>query len=526
MLWGTWWFFGIEPPVAANTLSLLCGLATLVLGYRMLQRIALPQGLERVRGLLTGLVLSSVATQRLFLTWLSSGLETGLFVLCLTWWVAEAARAAALRDPWWPARLSASAVLTALTRPDGLLLWAATFLLAWNARAWRPRDLAQWLLLLAVPAHVLWRLATYGEWLPNTYYAKHVAAWPESGARYLACFVIENGTWAWLLLAGAVAARRAFRTRTHAWSDASRGLIVVGTLLAHVAYYTLIIGGDHFEYRVFAHFALLLPIATVWLAARLASRLVVVLPVTVLCLAAPHPIAWLHYVRAEPLAPCVPSAFRPVMAAFDTWQTWLTQRSVCERHSIHREFCARSSRLLPKREAGQAISFDDRPVLLGFSVGIISWALPNVAIIDVLGLNDWVAARTPMNRPAGLTDALPKLFRHFDLDNDGRLPKSEVLIALASLPPEQAAGAARLLERDYDFDLDGVVTREEVEHYAIFYQERHMAHDRMAPDDYIVGFRPNVRVVEQRVIVTPRDPPLTDADIVRHETAFRARLRH
>ena len=72
-LWGTWRFAGIEPPDAANFLSLLCGLATLVLGYRLLLRLVLPPPLARLRGVLLGVVLLSVVTQRLFLTWLSSG---------------------------------------------------------------------------------------------------------------------------------------------------------------------------------------------------------------------------------------------------------------------------------------------------------------------------------------------------------------------------------------------------------------------------------------------------------------------
>jgi arabinofuranosyltransferase len=40
--------------------------------------------------------------------------------------------------------------------------------------------------------HLIWRRASYGVWLPNTYYAKVVGAWPASGARYLLSFAIEN----------------------------------------------------------------------------------------------------------------------------------------------------------------------------------------------------------------------------------------------------------------------------------------------------------------------------------------------
>ena len=40
-----------------------------------------------------------------------------------------------------------------------------------------------------------WRLAYYGQLLPNTYYAKVVDPWPEAGLRYAACFALEHGTW-------------------------------------------------------------------------------------------------------------------------------------------------------------------------------------------------------------------------------------------------------------------------------------------------------------------------------------------
>lgn len=39
----------------------------------------------------------------------------------------------------------------------------------------------------------LFRYAYYGEWLPNTYYAKHVRPWYEMGWIYLRAAALETG---------------------------------------------------------------------------------------------------------------------------------------------------------------------------------------------------------------------------------------------------------------------------------------------------------------------------------------------
>ena len=44
-----------------------------------------------------------------------------------------------------------------------------------------------------IGGHFLTRYRYYGEWLPNTYYAKHVGPWYESGFRYLWAAAIETG---------------------------------------------------------------------------------------------------------------------------------------------------------------------------------------------------------------------------------------------------------------------------------------------------------------------------------------------
>ena len=79
-----------------------------------------------------------------------------------------------------------------LTRPEGLLVAACC--VGWFvAHRWITARRVDWrgTLALAGPfvvligGHFLARFRYYGEWLPNTYYAKHVGPWYESGFRYL-----------------------------------------------------------------------------------------------------------------------------------------------------------------------------------------------------------------------------------------------------------------------------------------------------------------------------------------------------
>ena len=79
LLEGVWRLTGVDPPRAANWLSLAFGYATLALGTHTLLRMRLPPALARHRRVFLALVLVGILTNRTFLTWLSSGLETALF---------------------------------------------------------------------------------------------------------------------------------------------------------------------------------------------------------------------------------------------------------------------------------------------------------------------------------------------------------------------------------------------------------------------------------------------------------------
>lgn len=519
LLDGVWSITGIEPPESANSLLLGFSALTLLLAAGMVWRLPLGERLEPARLLLLALVLAGVVTNRTFLAFASSGLETALFNFLLTAWVFMALFVGRERR-WRGPALHGAAALAALARPDGLLFAAASVgiwlcealaagveqplrrLLATLAR--RASELAP---LLVAAAHLLWRYHTYGAWLPNTYYAKHVRPWPEAGLRYLLSFVLEYALWLWLVLASLwlygvlrsrVGGRRATPEQVSAprvealapgasrpataagfpsssprnrklWPGFLRGLlmarkaqgrttqaIVVTALLAHSGYYVLVIGGDHFEYRVLSQLVPLVFVSAVWLVNALAWPRALAVGFLALSLVASWPIPWTHYHRSQQratrqetlfmkvaVADAFPPPLRPYAGLFDRTQAWLIGHMVCTRHREHQVFHRFWRAFLMSRERGLTAPADGYPIHAAASVGIPGWVLPRANVIDVFGLNDRVIARNPV-----------------------------------------APNRRRL-----------------------------MGHDRRPPEGYVECFRPNVYLRYQRARTARRHPPLTAEDI-------------
>lgn len=448
-----WQLFGMAPPQSANVVSLLFGLATLYLVLRFVQRMSFP-AMERWRPVLLALVLLGVTTNRTFLAWLSSGLETSLFNFLFIAWLFDALAVEGRGEPRWIFRLSLTGALAALCRPDGLLIVAATAaLLVLDRRHWSVRQVLSSAPLLLVPVHLLWRFSTYGDWLPNTYRAKYAGAWPDAGVMYFLSFVLEYGLCWWLLLAVVAAAR---------WRRIERpgmtSMIPLATVAGHLAYYTFVIGGDHFEYRVYSHLIPLLFVSGAWFATRLARSGAAASTLLAMLVICSWPIPWMHWAATKDLATReqttrltislarrFPEPVRSIVAVWDDTQSWLTAHFIGLRHQEHKVFLEAQERRCPTREEGERIPWSDRDVLVEGVVGVPGWTLPNVAVIDSFGLNDRTIARRP------------------------------------------------------------VVARSN--------ESRRMAHDRTPPPGYVDCFRPNVTVEGGKAIVRPRPAPLTDEEI-------------
>lgn len=481
-----WRITGFEPPDSANYLSLFFSCLTLLVGALMVLKMELRAELAKYRVLFLALVLFAVVTNRTFLAWTSSGLETAMFNFFLTLWVY-----CCLYIPPDSRRsvfaTALSAALLTLSRPDGLLfalVTAALIALAIYRRVQTSRPAAVRLALAAaplliIPAHLLWRRAVYGAWLPNTYYAKTVAGriWYQSGIRYFLSFVIEYSLWFWLMLLVVVILITAKRLRaekrlsTGSWCRFAVCLALGGQFL----YYTIVIGGDHFEYRVYSHLVLLLSVSFLWMlnSVRLGSKRALLLFSLSIILS--WPIPWIHWAITHELSgrqrtvilrasvaraikrqfPGTPNFLLSYVRTFDDLQYWLISHYVCMRHQEHKDFYLHLQTTMPSRKEGMELSAEGYPVLTAGSVGVISWVLPKVNIIDILGLNDYVAARNP----------------------------------------------------------------ETTSYIAI-------AHERRPPDGYLECFFPNVDLNQGHFVISERPAPLTAARIVACEQQFAALVEH
>ncbi len=550
LLWATWSLTGVPPPAAANWLSLLCGIAQFAIvaaaALRLRDRNGAP--LPAFAGLAT---LAVIVGNRTFLQWMTSGLETALYNTAFVAWVLLAFRRQR-SSTGWLAAWSAAAAVAALTRPDGLLLVAATAGAAALALARRQLGAGTlWrglLPLTTVLAHVLWRRWFYGEWLPNTYYAKVVAAWPEAGARYLGCFLVENGTWlaplvavAWLAVA--IARDRRFLVRTVLEQPAATA--AVAATLLHAAYYVVQIGGDHFEYRVFSHLVPLCVLAVAAMTAQLArgARLPLL---AVLVMGITSGVSWVHcaLTRDMPLhgfvriTPQLPAWAQPFGRWFDRQQAWLLFHNIGLRCNHHARLLEEFRKPYPGRL--RIVDPPDAfPVSTTGAVGIVGWSLPDCAIIDSHGLNDWVVARTPAHgfAPPLTRERLRPLIEAADADGDGWLDAAELrgVLALitgrgtgvASPDAERAAGyLIAIMTAIHCGERDDALTRAEAESIGDLLQHaRSMAHERHPPPGYIDAWQPNVAVANGVATAAPRRVPLTAERVRAIEQEWREKTR-
>ncbi len=477
LLHAVWNATGVEPPDAANLVSLLLSFGSLGLAFAIVLRLSLPPAWEPWRSWFAVAVLASAISNRTFLTWTSSGLETALFVFCITLWVfglLEYGRSTASRWLWLGVL---GAALTALTRPDGLLVVLSTGALIGLEAARRPRRWSRLFAatpLLLVGVHLLWRHSYYGAWVPNTYPAKFTRPWPEAGWRYLCSYGLEYAVWGWLLI-GLCAGVKVLRSlgpsallRTAVATPNTPALVIAATFVAHVTYYTMMIGGDHFEYRPFAHLILPMGVALIRFLAVLELRPATALAAVALAAAVALPLPWVHYSRTRnlitrastymmfvPVADAFPAPLRWYADLFDELQRWMMKRHVGTRHQEHKIFYEESVRAIVSREVGSRVTAEDKAVLATGMVGVPGWNMPEVAIIDTKGLNDWVVARNPVTESPGV---------------------------------------------------------------------RLMAHERDPPPGYVECFEPNVGFENGQVRLIDRATPLTDQRIRDCETKYRATM--
>jgi hypothetical protein len=169
--------------------------------------------------------------------WTVGGLETALMSLLVTACVYLELRAPPAAFSWaWAVALAA-----ALTRPEGVLLFP--LVLAFQAfavrRPWRYVTASGVLLGGGYGLFLLWRFATYGEWVPNTAFLK-LDPGPETAAR--------GGEWLLVFfllrpVLGLVAAL-AFVALLRDWRKLASGWLLVAGGLAVFVFFVLYSGPD------------------------------------------------------------------------------------------------------------------------------------------------------------------------------------------------------------------------------------------------------------------------------------------
>ncbi len=278
---------GLPVPSFAQVLAVLLAIATLFLVWRA-GRLLFPS--TRWAALIPVLFLAS---NRTFCVWAVQAMETKLFgaTVAASFWVWLRYGFAGIERGRWRylPLLGLVTALMPLSRPEGYL-FAGLIMAAGFFSALKTRDFGSWARNLAgftllAGGHLLFRFATYGDLLPNTFYAKVPGLQIESGAIFLWRAARENyiPIYGILVLTGMLCFARAKELSGPRWFAI---LAVVLTAL-----YLLLIGGDYFEFRFIDHilpfwaflgvqgaffvsqvvknerkrFALVLSLATVWI---------------------------------------------------------------------------------------------------------------------------------------------------------------------------------------------------------------------------------------------------------------------
>ena len=436
-----WGLFGLRPEHAAPWLSIAYTGGTLAALWWWLARS--PSRYDR--GLLAWLALGLLCSSATFAVWTAGGgLETRQFTCFVV--VAVVCLAVHRHQRWGLLAASVSLAAAALTRPEGLMLAACCFswfavqsivraprtaesslpgaddtILCMLAAVVRRLDWRELTYLIApfamlVTAHFLFRYGYYGEWLPNTYYAKHVRPWYESGFRYLWAAALETGLYLLLPLAWV-----ALRERWRRYRDGTYALVLllVGTHMAYV----MRIGGDHFEYRPLDFYWPLLAVPAAeglaHLGARIAAGLqrvrrlperlgprawAVALFVPVLFYASAlqgallfEVTAWQIKLNAENARWLLAAPGVPALVALSNDLRWQSvQQYVGLRFKRHREFANEEILLWKPYEQTLRRVIPNDTVMLRGAVGIMPYYVPDLEIIDNHGLTDATVAHNPV----------------------------------------------------------------------------------------------------------------------------------
>ena len=484
-----WRVLGIRPENVANWLSVIYTVGTIAV---LLWWVARMPWL-RYRGLIAWMALGVICGSATFAAWTSGGgLETRQFTFFVLGAVACLSVFGANR--WGLVVASLSLAAAALTRPEGLLVaaccvgwfvvhrWVTVRPLAqrsgeghgrqarttqvdiiWGG-VWRGTLALAGPFVVLIGGHFLARFRYYGEWLPNTYYAKHVGPWYESGFRYLSAAAIETGLY--LLIPLVLVALRG-RWREHRDGTYALVLLLVGTHLA----YLFEIGGDLFEFRPLDFYWPLLAVPAAEGIARLGAGLSVLLKRWThhLHWAGPRTLAivlfapLLFYANAiqgvlllEGMAFFKPEDEAPPQVVLDEQNAaWLLAapgmpalvaisndlRSQSEPHLVGLRIHVLNARWSrgwkPYEQVPRNIIPGDAVAAIS-AIGIAPYFLPDLTVVDTLGLVDTTVAHNPVTKTTS-----QRVIAHDRSPPPGYLQRRGINIRLSPAVATEAEALAR-----------------------------------------------------------------------------------
>lgn len=422
-----WKFLGIGPELGSRLMSAAETLGTYVLVVLM----ALQTPFHKERWFIAWWAVVALALNRTFAVWATSGLETRQFTLLivLAFYLFQ------FRDtrPQWMFGAAMALAAAALTRPEGIQIWVvffAGYVIDGVVRKKLRRDVLVYLCSFWIPVwlHLQFRHSYYGEWLPNTYFAKYVRPWPEAGFNFYTLAIVENGLYFWvpLALVGILA-------RLKLAGDCGHALY-----LAMIACYSASIGrigGDHFEYRLLDFYWPMLAVAAAegacylvrWgrvafrarpeafgLGSRAAVSILIMVPITYM-----GATQWAKYcgsyevtsreetyglktfitVERFPAAfllPFMPKIARVYNAATD----YCITHGLAVSHEEHKSFWEYSAgRFQPYYAGLEAKKMPEEVVAARGSIGVYGYYLKDLTVVDLNGLTDAYTARLPVTRP-------------------------------------------------------------------------------------------------------------------------------
>jgi arabinofuranosyltransferase len=94
----------------------------------------------------------------------------------------------------------------------------------------------------------------------------------------------------------------------------------------------------------------------------------------------------------------VPSPAWSYVRGWDELQSWLIRRYICVRRQEHKMLVVDQFHLVSVPAEGLKRRGDELPVAMMGALGVPGWVYPGMAILDELGLNDFVVARNPEMR--------------------------------------------------------------------------------------------------------------------------------